>query len=101
MFSEAWLEEHGNAPFQGGRATIELENSVPTRQERLAGGVHQQNQSGGWQDSLAVVKVTDHHLKIHRGDTGVKTWGDRCWEGLKRDRGIPWWRALNASLDQA
>jgi hypothetical protein len=58
---------------------------------------------------LAAVQVTDHQLKVHRGDTGVKAWGDpgvmawgdRSWEDLKLDRGVPWWRALNASLDQA
>jgi hypothetical protein len=58
---------------------------------------------------LAVVQVTGHHLKFHRSGTEVKsrgvseveTGGIRDWEDLKCDRGIPWWRALNASLDQA
>jgi hypothetical protein len=58
---------------------------------------------------LAVVQVTGHHLKFHRSGAEVKsrgvsemvTGGVPSWEGSKGDRGIPWWRVLNASLDQA
>jgi hypothetical protein len=44
------LEEHGNATFQDCWAIIELDNSMPSKQEGNATRSYQQNQIGGWKD---------------------------------------------------
>jgi hypothetical protein len=44
LFSEYWLEKHGNAAFQDSWAFTELDSSVRRRQKRDAEGLYEQDQ---------------------------------------------------------
>lgn len=84
MFSEDWF-----ASLQDYWARYELDNYVPVRQERAAGGVYQQHQAESRQGTLASIREPKHHMKIHRRDPKVGARGNQDPADLKIDRGRP------------
>jgi len=101
LFSQEWLEKHGNASFQDCWSFTELDGPLSSRQEGLSEGLYRQDQIGCKQDSMA--SVWDHPgrcLKFYRGN-------DEAGTGKIKGPGIPganlelfkpWWKALDISM---
>ena len=82
---------------------LQLADSMPSRQERVAGGAHKQDQICCWQDPLAPICAPRHHLKLHRGVV-EENWknslpGDSAADKMSPE--LPRWSSLNASMNMA
>jgi len=101
MFSENWLEKHGNASFQDFWVTPELDGYLPNRQESFTERFHRQDQAGGKQDTLAAICQPNHHLKFQKGDDEERSWCHKLSEeeevGMKTE--TPRWNLLNFSIE--
>lgn len=95
------MEEHGNALFQDSWVATELENLMPGKQERCLGEIHFQDQSCGWEDVVATRCDPRHYLKFHKGadeeDVSQNKIPVVMW--LPSQDLVPWWKALNVSLE--
>jgi len=86
MFSEAWLEKHGNALFQDSWVTKELDDALSGRQENFIGLLNQQDQSCVKGGGMAVISGPGHQLTSVRRDGE-----DLVCEGLKNQAsGMIW-----------
>jgi hypothetical protein len=85
VFSESSLEKHGNASFQNIWAPSELDDTLSSRQETFADGLHRQDQDGSRNNSLAAICESTHHVKFQKGDVEEINWKLNLTEGNAAD----------------
>ena len=104
LFSEYWLEKHGDAVFQDYWAITELDTSMPGKQAEFDDGLYKQDQDDICKDSLASRCAPRHYLKFHRGAAEEEIWeckkSEEPWADPEQAV-APWWRSMNNSLDLA
>ena len=95
MFSENWLEEHGNASFQDYWFATELDSSVSGGQEGDAHRDYQQDQEFGWKNAMAPIRAPRRQLKFHKGGCGEEDWESKS--SLAPGH-YSWFKALDKAL---